>query len=108
MSSRNVPLGRKGEEDGERAGCSISYLLLRPLPLYIGGRISLQCSKIRGDGSWMDGWTMWPSLPLPLPAALFDAAELMEEAKVAGAEISAKRPTEVRWFVHSGNYEFMM
>ena len=56
---------------------------------------------------WMDD--------VALPAALFDAAELMEEAerldgraKVAGAEISAKRPTEVRWFVHSGNYEFMM
>lgn len=92
-----MPLGRKGEEDGERAGCSISYLLLRPLPLYIGGRISLQCSKIRGDGSWMDGWMMWPSLPLPLPAALFDAAELMEEAERLDGRTDAPRSPELKF-----------
>ena len=62
---------------------------------------------------------MWPSLPLPLPAALFDAAELMEEAERLDGRTDAPRSpelkfrqkdplNEVRWFVHSGNYEFMM
>ena len=65
----------------EQAAVSLTCFYGPFRSLYIGGRISLQCSKIRGDGSRMDGWTMWPSLPLPLPAALFDAAELMEEAE---------------------------
>ena len=102
------------EDGGERAAVSLTCFYGPFRSLCIGGRISLQQLE-DSRRCFLDGWM----IPSPSPAALFDATELMEEAerldgrtdapaKVAGAEISAKRPTEVRWFVHSGNYEFMM
>ena len=40
---------------------------------------------------------MWPSLPLPLPAALFDAAELMEEAERLDGRTDGPRSPELKF-----------